>query len=342
MPLIQTSTLGSQGSDVAALQTFLIGNGYVIPSIVSGAQPKGYFGTQTQAALSAFQLSVGITSNGYFGPITRAWINSHGNANNGGGSIISPAQPIQPTYPTSPTYPSYPSYPTYPTYPANSTSAPIITKTDAPSSLVVGQPATWTVHVFSDPSSNSALSYTVNWGDGTTGTNCTNGYQCATSLPIPASASQQTSFSATHAYSTAGTYSVDFTVQNSGGYSAQSNSVVQVTNNGISNSAGPLQIISPNGGEVWQEGTSQNITWTAPFYFAAAYVDLKATQTYNCTTQILPGARVCSVYDRDQHPDQSKFVYLECRSSHGHRGHSADYPRRPIFYPDLPVGHEQL
>ena len=127
MPLIQTSTPGCQ--EATSPPCRLPHRERLCPSIVSGAQPKGYFGTQTQAALSAFRaFSVGITSNGYFGPITRAWINSHGNANNGGGSIISPAQPIQPTYPTSSTYPSYPSYPTYPTYPANSTSAPIITR----------------------------------------------------------------------------------------------------------------------------------------------------------------------------------------------------------------------
>ena len=32
----------------------------------------------------------------------------------------------------------------------------------------------------------------------------------------------------------------------------------------------------------------RRISWTSPSYFAAAYVDLKITQTYNCTTQICP------------------------------------------------------
>ena len=36
-------TVGSTGPDVVALQTWLIANGYSIPSIASGAAAKGYF-----------------------------------------------------------------------------------------------------------------------------------------------------------------------------------------------------------------------------------------------------------------------------------------------------------
>jgi len=39
-----------------------------------------------------------------------------------------------------------------------------------------------------------------------------------------------------------------------------------------------LRIISPNGGESWQKGTTQNITWTAPTYFRATYADIRLTQ----------------------------------------------------------------
>jgi hypothetical protein len=65
-------TIGSRGTDVTALQQWLIARGV---SISAGA--TGYFGTQTQAALRSYQASVGISpASGYFGPITRAHIAS--------------------------------------------------------------------------------------------------------------------------------------------------------------------------------------------------------------------------------------------------------------------------
>lgn len=67
-------TLGSTGSEVTALQNFLISKGH---SIAAGA--TGYFGAQTQAALAAFQAANGISpAAGYFGPVTRAKVNGMG------------------------------------------------------------------------------------------------------------------------------------------------------------------------------------------------------------------------------------------------------------------------
>jgi hypothetical protein len=64
--------LGMSGDDVTALQQFLIDNGYAIP-----AGATGYFGLQTQAALAKFQSDHGIApAVGYFGPVTRALVNS--------------------------------------------------------------------------------------------------------------------------------------------------------------------------------------------------------------------------------------------------------------------------
>lgn len=67
-------TLGSTGSDVTALQTLLVSKGFLtMPAGVS----KGYFGSLTKSALAAYQASVGISpASGYFGPITRAKMNS--------------------------------------------------------------------------------------------------------------------------------------------------------------------------------------------------------------------------------------------------------------------------
>lgn len=65
-------TIGAQGTDVTQLQTFLISQGFAIP-----AGATGYFGTQTKAAVAAFQAAHGISpAAGYFGPITRAKVNS--------------------------------------------------------------------------------------------------------------------------------------------------------------------------------------------------------------------------------------------------------------------------
>jgi peptidoglycan hydrolase-like protein with peptidoglycan-binding domain len=67
-------TIGSTGADVTALQNWLISKGYSIP-----AGATGYFGTQTRAAVAAYQTANGISPTaGYFGPVTRAKVNAAG------------------------------------------------------------------------------------------------------------------------------------------------------------------------------------------------------------------------------------------------------------------------
>jgi hypothetical protein len=67
-------TIGASGADVTALQNWLVSKGFSIP-----AGATGYFGTQTQAAVAAYQAANGITpAAGYFGPITRAKVNAGG------------------------------------------------------------------------------------------------------------------------------------------------------------------------------------------------------------------------------------------------------------------------
>jgi hypothetical protein len=71
--------VGSNGADVAALQTFLEVRGYV--TFPAGTSSKGYFGSLTQVALAKYQASMGIApANGYFGPITRAKVIADTNA----------------------------------------------------------------------------------------------------------------------------------------------------------------------------------------------------------------------------------------------------------------------
>lgn len=69
-PFARDLTLGATGSDVSALQTFLINkNALTLPVNVA----KGTFGPLTQQALARYQASNGIApATGYFGPKTRA------------------------------------------------------------------------------------------------------------------------------------------------------------------------------------------------------------------------------------------------------------------------------
>jgi hypothetical protein len=77
-------TLGSTGSQVSALQSWLVSKGFLtMPSGVA----MGYFGGLTQAALARYQASVGISpAAGYFGPITRAKVNAMGGVGTGTGT----------------------------------------------------------------------------------------------------------------------------------------------------------------------------------------------------------------------------------------------------------------
>lgn len=78
-------TVGSTGADVVALQTALMAAGHDIPAISSGAAAKGYFGSQTKAAVAAYQVAKGIVNpgTGFVGPLTRG-------ALNGGVAVVPP------------------------------------------------------------------------------------------------------------------------------------------------------------------------------------------------------------------------------------------------------------
>jgi PKD repeat protein len=99
---------------------------------------------------------------------------------------------------------------------------------------------------------------------------CPAGYTCTANSGVVSLPTIQQGSSFTHAYSDARTYKVTFTVRNNLGLSTQSTATVKVTNS----NASPLNIISPNGGEVWQKGSMQAVTWNAPAYFRATYADI--------------------------------------------------------------------
>lgn len=73
-------TIGSKGTAVTCLQNALIAGGYAI-----SAGATGYFGGQTQAAVSAWQTAAGVSpAAGYFGAKSRAAFNLGGTASTGG------------------------------------------------------------------------------------------------------------------------------------------------------------------------------------------------------------------------------------------------------------------
>lgn len=82
--------VGSTGSDVVALQTWLIGNGFDIPAITSGAATHGYFGSQTQAAVKKYQASKGIPNTGFVGPLTRGALNGTASVVSAPASVVCP------------------------------------------------------------------------------------------------------------------------------------------------------------------------------------------------------------------------------------------------------------
>jgi peptidoglycan hydrolase-like protein with peptidoglycan-binding domain len=64
-------TIGASGSDVTALQSLLISDGYLVL-----ATPSGYFGSLTKAAVIKFQAAHSIRQTGYVGPLTLAALNA--------------------------------------------------------------------------------------------------------------------------------------------------------------------------------------------------------------------------------------------------------------------------
>ncbi len=96
-------TVGSSGAEVVALQSWLIANGFNIPAISAGTTAKGYFGSQTAAAVKLYQASRGIPNTGYVGPLTRAALNGGATVGSGAcpaGLVCTPVTPVSVTCPT--------------------------------------------------------------------------------------------------------------------------------------------------------------------------------------------------------------------------------------------------
>jgi hypothetical protein len=69
--------VGDRGTDVFVLQRFLNARGFFVADTGAGSpnEETTYYATRTKTALSNFQKNVGITSTGFFGEITRQFVN---------------------------------------------------------------------------------------------------------------------------------------------------------------------------------------------------------------------------------------------------------------------------
>jgi peptidoglycan hydrolase-like protein with peptidoglycan-binding domain len=69
---------GDTGADILALQQFLNTHGFIIATTGPGSpgQESDFFGQKTYQALIKYQSANNLPATGYFGPLTRALINS--------------------------------------------------------------------------------------------------------------------------------------------------------------------------------------------------------------------------------------------------------------------------
>lgn len=63
---------GASGSGVAQIQVFLHLIGHRLPKSITGGQPDGIFGSETEALVKRFQSDGGLKPDGLVGPLTLA------------------------------------------------------------------------------------------------------------------------------------------------------------------------------------------------------------------------------------------------------------------------------
>jgi peptidoglycan hydrolase-like protein with peptidoglycan-binding domain len=239
--------VGSTGTDVANLQSWLISKGYDIPAVSSGEAQKGYFGSQTKVAVMKYQAENGIPNTGFVGPLTRGRLNNV--------IVVKPG-------------------------------APVITSINAPTQLSVGESGTVSISA-TDPRNRTLSYRVTWGDEVVPEPNfiCPVGYTCTHNSGISVSTIapfvQKSTFS--HAYASPGTYTVTVIVVNSDALETRSTVTIRVNNSG----ANPLKVTSPNGGETWYRGDTQTIRWNSPNYIRATYADIKLIPYYEpCVGEI--------------------------------------------------------
>jgi len=257
--------VGATGNEVNALIQALAKDGDGGEIQVNDGNYK--YSEETYAAVIKFQKKYGITPlSGYVGSLTRAKLNSLYGCKMAcigeGGTVTGSVSPAYATVCCAGLVAQYPNNgligasgicvkPTQSSITINSVSGP--------NSLNIGQTGTWTVNATAP--SGTSLTYRVSFGEN-------DGYSGVSSVPLATGLINQAG-TFTHAYTSAGTYTVTFTIYggnnciNTTGMlisdckSAQTSLTVV-----IGNSAQPsITVISPNGGETLTAGRPFLITW---------------------------------------------------------------------------------
>ncbi|MDB5239249.1 MAG: baaA1 [Candidatus Parcubacteria bacterium] len=276
--------IGSSGPDVAALQNWLLSNGYDIPALRAGITPQGYFGFQTQAALARYQASVGLPPNGYFGALTRARMNGSVGGYPGtptpvpvptafirvmspnGGETLQRGTSYMITWTSTGLSQQWPGTGTIELQPA----LPACAEPTQPIRCMIMVRAPYPIAQNVNLASQSyswSVPDVLSLGDQPLG-----------NQPIQAAPD--------------GSYKIKI-CQTSTNICDTSDAYFTVTSSsvgGTTGGAGPLAIVSPNGGESWQKGSIQTIRWTSPYYFQAAYGDIRLVR------YMPPCSGICPMY----------------------------------------------
>jgi len=270
--------LGSSGPDVVQLQAWLMDNGFNIPSIASGAMVKGYFGAQTQSALISYQKSVGLPAYGFFGPMTRQYLNNSINNNNVavafritrpvGGESWQRGSTQNITW-TSPSFaPSFvrATYVDIKLQPSNacSTGQVCIALYRMPYTIATGVSInqniySWNVGTYMNPGVVSPPA-------------CSGGVVNGVCMSSSNSAPD-------------GQYSIQI-CQTGTSVCTSSNSNFTIYSNG--QTASPISVLSPTGGEVWNIGENRTISWATnnyTGYYGNSYATINQTYDVYLTSE---------------------------------------------------------
>lgn len=277
-------TVGSTSQDVAALHSILEREGITI----GGTIPGNTYSAFTSSAVRQLQGKYGIRQTGYFGPITRAKMNSLYTC------IIVPTTPT-PTYPT---YPPYPQYPTNPPVPSNPniqlrTSVQLVPDSQNKSFLsawIVGNQqnqnvALWKLKI--ECSSNMWIQHT--YGQNMCGQELSvNGANIGDPTRDYLFLSTQFTYPGTIYGGTSNTITLTLTAYNAAGYYlGEDKEVLTIASSGQNPNNVQLSVLTPTSGSVWTTGNAYTIRWSATNNEAYDSYQLIIGNTLTNTTRVL-------------------------------------------------------
>lgn len=170
-----------------------------------GITTDGSFGPLTKQAVQEFQTTNNLTADGIVGPITRAAATIY-------------CTNVKVYSATSPTVPSGPNL------------SPVIGAVSGPNSLNINEEGTW--NVTATDANNNDLSWSVDWGEGRSVETC--------QVNPPIGTGQNRNYTASHAWTSAGTYTVTMFVNDCKGGTANKSFTVNVSGGGGQSPISPV------------------------------------------------------------------------------------------------------